>query len=196
MEGSYVPMTSEEAAQLAEKALKNGWVEIGMNPIRHSYFYDKSNQNPIESAEQVVQIGALVLAKNPIYGSKSDRLFQSQPLPSEALQAFADIAAEYILEGKNDAEVEVALAEDFGLEVLVDHIDKILNAAREQLGRASKGSRAKTPTELFNLIEPDKEINNKLVFNMVRGMINEGVPKEKVLKKVLAKLQEKFPDLT
>lgn len=123
-------------------------------------------------------------------------LFQSQPLPPEALQAFADIAAEYILEGKTDSEVEMALAEDFGLEVLVDHIDKILNAAREQLGKASKGSRAKTPTELFNLIEPDKEINNKLVFNMVRGMINEGVPKEKVLKKVLAKLQEKFPDLT
>jgi hypothetical protein len=178
------------------------WTQVGFNPDRHSYYYERGTDLKVIKGDEAFQIGNTVFVKNPVYADQVETLYQeasqqqSQPLPSEALQAFADIAAEYILERKTDAEIEMALAAEFGGEVVVDHIDKILNAAREQLGRASKGSRAKTPTELFNLIEPDKEISNKLVFNMVRGMINEGVPKEKVLKKVLKLLQEKFPDLT
>jgi hypothetical protein len=39
------------------------WTEVGMNPFRHSYFYRKSDGTPVANAEQVVQIGPLVLAK-------------------------------------------------------------------------------------------------------------------------------------
>ena len=38
----------------------NGW-------DRHSFFYDKANGKPLGSAERVVQVGAKVLARKPIY---------------------------------------------------------------------------------------------------------------------------------
>jgi hypothetical protein len=36
---------------------------VGMNPFRHSYFYRKSDGMPVANAEQVIQVGPLVLAK-------------------------------------------------------------------------------------------------------------------------------------
>ncbi len=39
------------------------WTEVGMNPFRHSYFYRKSDGMPVANAEQVIQVGPLVLAK-------------------------------------------------------------------------------------------------------------------------------------
>ena len=35
-----------------------------MNPFRHSFFYDKRDGNPVVSASEVIQVGALVLAKD------------------------------------------------------------------------------------------------------------------------------------
>jgi uncharacterized protein YeeX (DUF496 family) len=77
MKGSYVPMTSQEAYDLANRGRSEGWVEIGMNPIRHSYFYDKDTQSPVVSAEEVVQVGGMVLAKNPVYGKRDDYRFMA-----------------------------------------------------------------------------------------------------------------------
>jgi hypothetical protein len=81
MKGEYVPMTAEQAYELATTN-KDQWVEIGMNPVRHSYFYDKDTQTPVESAEEVVQVGGMVLAKNPVFGKKEDYLYslrEAQP---------------------------------------------------------------------------------------------------------------------
>jgi hypothetical protein len=50
------------------------WVQVGMNPFRHSFFYDKSTGEAVTSAEEVIQVGALVLAKNPVkapFGSQA-----------------------------------------------------------------------------------------------------------------------------
>jgi hypothetical protein len=40
------------------------WTQVGMNPYRHSFFYDKSTGEALIGAEEVIQVGALVLAKN------------------------------------------------------------------------------------------------------------------------------------
>jgi hypothetical protein len=71
MRGEYVPMTAKQAYELAETN-KDQWVEIGMNPVRHTYFYDKNTQAPVESAEEVVQVGGMVLAKNPVLGKREN----------------------------------------------------------------------------------------------------------------------------
>jgi hypothetical protein len=50
------------------------WVQVGMNPFRHSFFYDKATGEAVTSAEEVIQVGALVLAKNPVrapFGSQA-----------------------------------------------------------------------------------------------------------------------------
>ena len=44
------------------------WVRVGFNPERHGFFYHKSGKHkgrPIFEADEMIQIGALVLARNP-----------------------------------------------------------------------------------------------------------------------------------
>jgi hypothetical protein len=67
--GDWVPMSGEQAHGMAERALTApGWTQVGMNPFRHSYFYDKATGEPVVSAEQVIQIGPLVMARNVVKG--------------------------------------------------------------------------------------------------------------------------------
>jgi hypothetical protein len=65
MNGKWRNMEVEEVQALAEKYLNDPeWTQVGMNPYRHSFFYDKNTGMPVASADQVIQIGPLVLAKN------------------------------------------------------------------------------------------------------------------------------------
>jgi hypothetical protein len=55
------------------------WVQVGMNPYRHSYFYDKADMMPLTHAEEVIQIGPLVLAKKPVKTTPDDPRFRIDP---------------------------------------------------------------------------------------------------------------------
>jgi len=69
MEGAYKNESTESAVKRAEEALKSDeWVQVGFNPYRHAYFYDKANSNPVVSAKEVIQVGPLVMAKGVVYG--------------------------------------------------------------------------------------------------------------------------------
>jgi hypothetical protein len=69
--GSWENRSPAEVEQLARDILSgkapdaDDWVEVGMNPFRHSYFYRKSDGMPVASAEEVIQVGPLVLARKP-----------------------------------------------------------------------------------------------------------------------------------
>jgi hypothetical protein len=52
------------------------WRQIGMNPFRHSYFYDRRNGKPVVGASEVVQIGGLVYAKDVLYADRNDMAFE------------------------------------------------------------------------------------------------------------------------
>jgi len=52
------------------------WTQVGMNPFRHSYFYDKVTGEPVVAATEVVQVGPLVLAKNVKKASPDDPAFR------------------------------------------------------------------------------------------------------------------------
>jgi len=74
--GDWHPMEEKEAVAQAQKYLKHkDWKQVGYDPERHGYFYDRETMEPIEGAEQVIQIGPLVLAKKPRYGKKEEQLF-------------------------------------------------------------------------------------------------------------------------
>lgn len=65
MDGYFKNTKPEDARKLAEKYMNDpNWVQVGMNPRRAGYFYDKADGMPVGSADEVIQIGALVLAKN------------------------------------------------------------------------------------------------------------------------------------
>jgi len=71
--GDWNPMTEEEAVANAQKYLNDPeWKQIGIDPERHSYFYDRHTMAPITGADEVIQIGPLVLGKNPKYGKIDD----------------------------------------------------------------------------------------------------------------------------
>lgn len=72
IKGSYKRISEKDAVAEAEKALNDPtWTQVGMDPERHSYFYDRKSTKPIVSADEVIQIGPLVLAKNAVYAPKS-----------------------------------------------------------------------------------------------------------------------------
>mgnify|MGYP003114882548 CR=1 FL=1 len=65
IDGSFVSRTDEENTALAEQALNNpAWIQVGFDPRRHSYFYDRRTGEPVTVADEVIQVGPLVLAKN------------------------------------------------------------------------------------------------------------------------------------
>jgi len=69
MDGNWKNIEPDEAYKLAEDILNNPdkypeWSQVGMNPYRGSFFYDKATGQPLQGAEQLIQVGPLVLAKN------------------------------------------------------------------------------------------------------------------------------------
>ena len=74
--GQWVNHTTEENYELAKKALKDSaYIQVGMDPERHAYFYDRATMQPVVSGDEAIQIGGLVLVKNPVYAPASDFLF-------------------------------------------------------------------------------------------------------------------------
>jgi|DEB0MinimDraft_10_1074344.scaffolds.fasta_scaffold00086_22 hypothetical protein len=65
-EKNYTSLLKESRAIL--KDMKEGkptnWRQVGYDPERHAYFYDRANGEPIVAADRVIQIGPLVLAQN------------------------------------------------------------------------------------------------------------------------------------
>ena len=71
--GNWQPINEKQAVAKAKKALNDpAWTQVGMDPERHGYFYDRKTTQPVLGADEVIQIGPLVLAKNAKFGSKKD----------------------------------------------------------------------------------------------------------------------------
>ena len=63
--GDYYNAEPENVAEYARQVIKDkNWTQVGYNPFRHGFFYDKDTGMPVKSAEEVIQVGPLVLAKN------------------------------------------------------------------------------------------------------------------------------------
>ena len=75
MEGNWTNTPDEDTISFAERLLKNEkngkyiddageeWVQVGMNPYRGSYFYDKATGQALQAADELIQVGPLVFAK-------------------------------------------------------------------------------------------------------------------------------------
>lgn len=76
IKGSYVASTAEDLYAQAQEAFKDpAWRQVGGDPERHSYFYDRETMQPVVSADEVIQIGGMVLAKNPVYADKGQFMY-------------------------------------------------------------------------------------------------------------------------
>ena len=62
--GDYINAEPENVFEAAKKLIDDPeWTQVGMNPFRHSYFYNKATGTPVTRADEVIQVGPLVLAK-------------------------------------------------------------------------------------------------------------------------------------
>ena len=81
MQGKYQQLSPEEiysyAKSVFEDSLKEGseWVQIGYNPVRAGFFYDRATGLPLEAAQEVIQVGNLVLGKNVKKGNIEEYSF-------------------------------------------------------------------------------------------------------------------------
>jgi len=83
IDGATMEQQGDNAKALVQNIVNDpNYVQVGMNPFRHSYFYDRSSDmgRPIVSADEVIQIGGLVYAKNPEYGNWTDEAYRVKGL--------------------------------------------------------------------------------------------------------------------
>ena len=73
-ENQTVEQTEREIDEALEDSKRKGstWKQIGFNPQRSGYFYDKATFLPVASADRILQVGPLVMAKNVQYVGKED----------------------------------------------------------------------------------------------------------------------------
>jgi hypothetical protein len=77
MQGSWQNMEPEQVYRKAEKLFDDPeWSQVGMNPYRASYFYDKADGMPVVAADQVIQVGPLVFAKRAVKTTPDDPRFE------------------------------------------------------------------------------------------------------------------------
>ena len=75
--GDWVNKDPDDVYNFAKQALDSPeWTQVGMNPYRHSFFYDKATGEPVVSASEVVQVGPLVLAKDVKKTTIDDPMFK------------------------------------------------------------------------------------------------------------------------
>ena len=73
IEGQWKAITPDEAYAKLQAIINktapdaDSWTQVGYDPTRHSYFYDRANHRmAVVSADEVLQIGPLVVAKNAV----------------------------------------------------------------------------------------------------------------------------------
>jgi len=64
--GDWEPTNPEDVYKRAQDLMGDPqWAQVGLNPFRHSYFYDKADMAPVVAGEEALQVGPLVLVKKP-----------------------------------------------------------------------------------------------------------------------------------
>jgi hypothetical protein len=75
-EGEWVNTSPEETLKKVKELSKDSaWTQVGFDPSRRGYFYDRSSGEPVSSASELYQIGRFLLAKEVKYVSKDEFLY-------------------------------------------------------------------------------------------------------------------------
>ena len=86
IEGTWVNMTPDEIFKMVKEKMNDpAWSQVSLDPLRHSFFYDRSNTKPVVSADEVLQVGRFVLAKNVKYAPREKFLYEEEKSAEESL---------------------------------------------------------------------------------------------------------------
>jgi hypothetical protein len=77
LKGYWEEVSPEDAKKEAMAALHDkNWAQVGMDPKRHAFFYDRKTERPIIGGSRAVQVGPLVLIKDPIYDDDGEYIYE------------------------------------------------------------------------------------------------------------------------
>jgi len=80
IEGKWVNMTPAQVMQKIQENFNNPeWTQVSMDPLRHSFFYSRATKEPVISADEVLQVGRFVLAKNVKTAPREQFLYNLDP---------------------------------------------------------------------------------------------------------------------
>lgn len=80
VEGTWQNLSPEETYARVKELMKDpAWKQIGFDPSRHGYFYDRKTREPVVSASEMYQVGQFLLAKDVQYAPKTDFLYSVEP---------------------------------------------------------------------------------------------------------------------
>jgi len=83
IEGNWINTPSNVLFKRVKNLLNDPeWSQVSLDPLRHAYFYDRASRRPVESADEVLQVGRFVLAKNVKFGEMADYLYSANKGPS------------------------------------------------------------------------------------------------------------------
>lgn len=84
VEGTWAPTAPGKVYADVMKNLDNpAWTQVSFDPLRHSFFYDRESKKPVLSADEVLQVGRFVLAKNVKFGEREDFMYMKDVIEAE-----------------------------------------------------------------------------------------------------------------
>lgn len=87
MEGDWINIKPEEAYAMVQRLMKDkSWSQVSFDPLRHSYFYDRATKQPVVAADEVIQVGRFVLAKNVQYADRGEFLYMLRDATPEQME--------------------------------------------------------------------------------------------------------------
>ena len=135
--GEWVNQDPKEIYSEVQSLLKDpSWTQVSLDPLRHSFFYDRSNMMPVASADEVLQVGRFVLAKNVKYEAREKFLYSVAGKPVGDVTDIAEAQrVEKALKGKNPLQAAKWMADnatnpDYRLisKRVVDRMQKLMDA--------------------------------------------------------------------
>lgn len=156
MFGDWINEDPEVVHSRAKELINDpAWTQVGMNPFRYSWFYDKADGMPLASSEEVVQVGALVLAKNAVKVSPSDPMFQTKSSKGNLIrfQRSSTPIARLKKEGKTEKQISKYLqSKEFTIEqateAILNYNKQKMNTLQKKEGVFTRDGRNKVITSL------------------------------------------------
>lgn len=119
IEGDWINTPPDKAFKMVKQFLNDpNWKQISLDPTRHAFFYDRASKKPVESADEVLQIGRFVLAKNVKYGERESYKYSLNPDVGTDTLNLADFTN--LNNAKDVLEKYVSVGKDEGLKDLAN----------------------------------------------------------------------------
>lgn len=87
IEGDWVNTPPDVLFRRVKSLLNDpAWTQVSLDPTRHAYFYDRTTREPVVSADEVLQVGRFVLAKNVQYADRGEFLYMLRDATPEQME--------------------------------------------------------------------------------------------------------------